>query len=186
MNTNIHGREEIVMNETANGQGNNPETRSRTIADNIRLQLEELRTMGLSNEEILSAIGLSDGSIRMRLTHKGLVSEDGIICIRLSPLERSVYKLFMQHPEGISLCDMWQHYDELIGYYSKESIEGHDRIVDTIDNLCDSRERAITQISRIKRKICEKLGPVTSASLIVKRSKGGNYRINGSFSPGKV
>lgn len=155
----------------------NLDAHSRAIANNIIQQLGDLRSQGLTKEEILYAIGLANEPIRLNLTHIGLESEDGSIRIHLAPLERALYKLFQNHPEGIIPTEIWQFYSEILEYYTCESIEEHDKIEETIDNLCESKEALTPIISRIKRKITETLGPVDSEAIIIWRFRDGRYQI---------
>lgn len=106
------------------------------------------------------------------------MSKDGSIRIHLNPMERSLYRLFLNHPEGIRICDMWQFYSEFLGYYCNESVEDKDRIIDTIDNLCEKKEAIFPIISRIKKKVTDSLGSEAAESVIIRRQKDGCYRIS--------
>ena len=156
------------------------DARSRASVANIKALLNDLRSRGYSNEAILQAVGLSKGPVRMVLCPTGLSSpNDASIRVRLNPIERTLYALFVSHPEGIDAKDLWSHYDELLSIYRSQSVEDPSRLEDAVDALCEGSRAAFhTNISRIKRKIVDTLGPEAGKDYIIYRHKDGLYRID--------
>ena len=156
------------------------DARSRASVANIKALINDLRSRGYSNEAILQAVGLSKGPVRMVLCPTGLSSpDDASIRVRLNPIERTLYALFVSHPEGIDTKDLWSHYDELLSIYRSQSVEDPSRLEDAVDALCEDSKAAFhTNISRIKRKIVDAIGPDDAKDYIIYRHGDGLYRID--------
>lgn len=156
------------------------DARSRASVENIKALLVDLRARGYSNETILQAVGLSNEPVRMVLCPTGLsCPDDASIKVRFNPIERTLYVFFLSHPQGIDVKDLWSHYDELLSIYRTQSGEAQSKIEDTIDALCeDSRASFHTNISRIKKKIVDVLGPDVGKNHIIYRHKDGLYKID--------
>lgn len=156
------------------------DARSRASVVNIKALLDDLRSRGYSNEAILQAVGLSKEPVRMVLCPTGLSCPDDVsISVRFNPVERTLYAFFVSHPEGIDAKDLWSHYDELLSIYRSQSVEDPSRFEDAIDALCEDSKAAFhTNISRIKRKIVDALGPDVGKNHIIYRHDDGLYRID--------
>lgn len=72
--------------------------------------------------------------------------------IKLSHLTKSIYLLFLNHPEGILLTDLNAHKKELLEYYKNISNRiDLDKMTESIDDLIDLSSNAIyVHLSRIK------------------------------------
>jgi len=99
--------------------------------------------------------------------------------IKLNPMQRALYILFMKHPEGIELTSIQDFREELEALYSRFSNVGDPkRIRESMDRLCDpSCEQINIQMSRIRRAFREALGEDMAAHYNIERSKAlGNYQ----------
>ena len=98
--------------------------------------------------------------------------------VTLNPMERTLYRLFLAHPEGISADDLILHWKELRDIYAKESCFDDPDIREAkLASLCGESKRVFySTVSRIKKKIIEKLGPWRSQLYIIKNVNG-IYRI---------
>ncbi|MBK7967344.1 MAG: hypothetical protein IPK10_20080 [Bacteroidetes bacterium] len=83
----------------------------------------------------------------------------GMLHIPLSPMERSVYLLFLNHPEGIRLADIDQHKDELRTLLYTLSNRGDRAVIERgLEELCYSGSNSLSEkISKIRRKFHELL-----------------------------
>lgn len=96
----------------------------------------------------------------------------------LNPMERTIYQLFINHPEGIRADALSLHWQELYRLYAHESVFDDKKLMlNTIENLCGkSKVVFYSNISRIKRKFTSVLGTRKASPYIIKRDKFGYYK----------
>lgn len=72
-------------------------------------------------------------------------------------MERTLYRFFLAHPEGISADDLVLHWQELCSIYAKESCFDDPEIREAkLESLCGESKRVFySTVSRIKTKIVE-------------------------------
>ena len=97
--------------------------------------------------------------------------------VSLNPMERTLYRLFLAHPEGISADALLLYWKELCDIYAKEScFDDPDLREAKLESLCGESKRVFySTVSRIKKKIVEKLDPWRARAYII-RNEGGVYR----------
>ncbi len=99
--------------------------------------------------------------------------------IKLDPLHRALYLLFLNHPEGIELQRISEHYEELFSWYKKTAThESLEILKERVMALCNPLENSVYEkISRINRVIKNLAG----------EENANNYIITGErFMPKKV
>ena len=98
--------------------------------------------------------------------------------VYLNPLERTLYRHFLDHPEGIPTGELPLHWKELCRLYEHESVYD-DKLLMTqkMEVLC-SKDKTMfyTTVSRIKKKFVAVLGTRTAAPYLIKRDKTGLYK----------
>ena len=110
---------------------------------------------------------------------RGNVSVPGeCAAVRLNPMEITIYRLFLAHPEGISACSLIDHWKELRTVYEHESKFDDKQLMNSvIDTLCaGSKAVFYSNVSRIKKKFVDVLGRRKASPYIIKREKDGLYR----------
>jgi len=149
----------------------------RTVKDLLR----DLRTRGL-DEDTIEALLRRDGPGRLVLDRRGLLRlpDYGDATIYLAPIERALYLLILKYDEGIPADDIWKYYDELCAIYRTQTVyDDPERIEAAVDTLCDDSRAALqTTVSRIKRKIVEKVGTLAAGRYAIVRGRDGAYRID--------
>ena len=97
----------------------------------------------------------------------------------LNPMERTLYRLFLSHPEGIIADSLPAYWQELSTIYEQESCFDDKPLRDTaLESLCsESKKVFYSTISRIKKKVVSALGARKAAPFIIQRGKDGRYRI---------
>ncbi len=92
--------------------------------------------------------------------HKLLLPEFGHIEIKLRPLEKALYYLFLDHPEGIFLSSLSDYRQDLYSIYSRLSNMGMlQEMKGRIDDMTNALNNSASEkISRIKRVFEEALG----------------------------
>jgi len=111
---------------------------------------------------------------------KIVLPEMGMLQINLSPTERAVYLLFLNHPEGIRLAEMGDYKAELRGILNQVSpSDSREMIEGQLEKLCEYNSNSLSEkMSRIKRKFDEKLGSAMSEHYYIKGPNGGLKKIH--------
>lgn len=153
------------------------DTRALVLA--VKDLLRDLRARGL-NDDVIDSLVKRDGPGRLCLERNGILSlPDYGVKIYLNPMERTLYTLMLRYEQGISPDDLWQYYDELCAIYRKQTVyDNPDQIEAAVDALCDDDRATLqTNVSRIKRKLVEKIGKIAAEQYAIVRGKDGVYRI---------
>lgn len=107
-----------------------------------------------------------------------LPDEGGSVSVRLNPIERTLLRLFIAHPEGIAADGLPQYWDELCKLYARESL--YDEPVlreEALESLCaESKTVFYSNVCRIKQKFVAALGTRKAARYIIRRCADGRYR----------
>ncbi len=98
----------------------------------------------------------------------------GNLQINLSPMERSIYLLFINHPEGIRLAEMSDHKEELKSILNIVSRNSDLAVINSgVDELCAYNSNSLSEkISRIRRKFRDLLGDEMAEHYIIKGPNG--------------
>lgn len=99
--------------------------------------------------------------------------------VYLNPMERTLYQLFINHPEGIRADALALHWQELYRLYAHESVFDDKKLMlSTVENLCGKSKIVFySNISRIKHKFITTIGARKAKSFIIIRHPDGRYRI---------
>ena len=97
--------------------------------------------------------------------------------VTLNPMERTLYRLVLAHPQGISADDLLLHWNELCDIYAKESCFDDPEIREAkLESLCGESKRVFySTVSRIKGKLVKTLDPWRAGAYIIK-NEGGVYK----------
>ena len=109
-----------------------------------------------------------------------IIPEMGMLKINLTPLERAVYLLFLNHAEGIRLSEMSQYKTELTDLVKRLSRSDNPTDISySIDALCLPDSNSLSEkLARIRNKFNKHLGEEMAAQYIVSGPNGGLKRIN--------
>lgn len=154
------------------------DTKSLVLA--VKDLIKDLRLRGLNDDQIDTLVR-KDGPGKIILERNGILSlpDYGNVKIYLNPMERTLYTLLLRYEDGIPADDIWKYYDELCTIYRKQTVyDDADHIEAAVDALCDDdRSTLQTNISRIKRKLIDKVGRIAADQYAIVRGKDGVYRI---------
>lgn len=105
--------------------------------------------------------------------------------VRLTPIESTLYRLFMAHPEGLLADDLVLLWNEICHIYSHESrFDDPDLREDVLVSLCAESKRVFyPNIARIKRKFVNALGARKARGYYIKRNSKGVYRTLATLMP---
>ena len=119
------------------------------IGGEIRSKIKELESRGLSSLVIRKLVGeVPDrpGRLFIDASNRIFLPDFNNMEIKLSPIQKTVYFLFLRHPEGIYFKDLADYKDELYEIYS--SISGRtdaDAMAQSIDRLTDPYDNSINE-----------------------------------------
>ena len=156
-----------------------------SIVAQIKTLLKQLRTKGATDKEIDTLLTEEEKPGRAYIDSKGMLvlPDAGGVQIKLTPMERTLYILFLRYPDGINADELWRYWDELCDIYGSQMVyDDKDLIEDAVEGICDEEKVTwYTNVSRIKRKITDKLGKRAAEQYIIKRETDGLYRIGASL-----
>ncbi len=133
--------------------------------------MESLRTRMLYAQNFRQLSPLS--KIRISSAKRIFLEDFSNIEIKLRPLEKALYFLFLDHPEGIFMSDLCNHRSELYEIYgSLANIGTREDVKMRIDDLTNVLSNSASEkISRIKRVFEESIGEELAKQYFI---KGGN------------
>ena len=152
-----------------------------SIVAQIRNLLGQLRTKGATEQDIDSLLSEQQPG-RAYINTQGMLvlPDEGGVQIRLTPMERTLYILFLRYPQGINADELWRYWDELCKIYGSQTVyDDINLIEDAVEGICDEEKVTwYTNVSRIKRKIIDRLGKRAAEQYIIRRSEDGLDRIS--------
>ena len=152
-----------------------------SIVVQIKTLLRQIRTKGVTDKEIDTLLAEDDKPGRAYVDSTGMLvlPDEGNTKIKLTPMERTLYILFLRYPEGINADELWRYWDELCDIYGSQTVyDVIDLIEDAVEGICDEEKVTwYTNVSRIKRKITDRLGKRVAEQYIIRRGNDGLYKI---------
>ena len=103
----------------------------------------------------------------------------GNLEIRMTPLEKTLYLLFMRHPEGIHLTSLVEHKTELQDIYANISSLGSlEEMRQSIDDMCNALHNSASEkLSKIKGHFEKALGKELAKHYYIQGKRGERKRI---------
>lgn len=124
-----------------------------TLLNSIKQDIETLRKFGISKKQIDDGMKVSGQLSQLVITddHRILLPFYELE-VAMSPLPKSLYILFLRHPEGINFKDMPDYFEELLEIYMEISPRANlEKIRNSIERLCNPLDNSINEkCSRIK------------------------------------
>lgn len=152
---------------------------TEAIVSEIKALLEDLRGRGITEDMIDSLVSEKKaGRVVMERGGLRFPDLDGAM-IRLNPMERTLYTLVMRYTDGVPSDELWRFYDELCGIYALQTVYDDPELIrNAIEAVCDEYKTTLyTNVSRIKKKLTDKLGKRVAEPYLITRDTAGKYRI---------
>ena len=150
------------------------------IFEQITNVFEELRKKLISVERFTARLG--PGKVLFRgLLREMILVDAGNYKVRLTPLEKTVYHLFIEHPDGIKANEIETYKDALTTLY-RTFFNGTNvaQFNNSINALCNYLDGSLQEkISRINHKLRATIGEKLSDYYVIKRDpRDEKYKIN--------
>lgn len=147
------------------------------IGKEIRELIGQLRTRGLSTMAIRKLIGDdsdSPGRLFIDRHHRIFLTDYGNKEIKLEPIQKVVFFLFLRHPDGIFFKELADYKDEMVAIYKEISgRDDPDAIEHTIDRLTDPFDNSINEkCARIKNAFVKEFREEVAKWYFIDGSKG--------------
>ena len=147
------------------------------IGNEIRERINLLRAKGLSSLAIKKLIGDDSdkpGKLLIDKNNRLILTDYGNKEIKLSPLHKTVFFLFLRHPEGIYFKDLGDYKEELESIYGEiTGREDKKAIADSIKKLTDPFDNSINEkCARIKNAFVSEFREEVAQWYFINGSKG--------------
>jgi len=142
---------------------------------------ERLKLKGITLAAVHELIDLNNPLSRMVITDDfRILLPDYHVEVKMKPISKAVFFLFLNHPEGIRLKELPDYYKELYNYYRQcQTRYAEPRMRVTITELCNSSNNKINEvISRINCAFRKEFDDHLAKNYYVSGNAGGLYGIS--------
>lgn len=148
--------------------------RSILLAE-VKEKVQMLKELGMSEAEIVSNFRTSQPLKKLIVSGSyRLFLGDERVEVRMEPLVRSVYLLFLMHPEGINFKDLLDYRKELTKIYDKVRPWGlTDRAIQSIEDVTNPLLNSINEkCTRIRKVFASMLDSSIAEQYYIKGKRG--------------
>lgn len=166
-----------------------PSSEGILLIDQIKSAIQNAKELGFY-ELVLKEIGellfKNEEEKRFRLSRLFMSNDYRIFLpdfnqleIEMTPLPKSLFILFLRHPEGISLKSLIDYKTELLEIYKLLSYrENQQDMIESINRMCNPLEGSINEkLSRVKEAFLKKMSMDTAKYYIIKGERGMDKKI---------
>ena len=148
----------------------------------VKKRIRILKKYGMSESEIVSHIHSEQPSLKKLVISRNYRILIGDECkdVHMEPLVKSVYLLFLKHPEGIKFKDLPDYRQELADIYNKVRPLGlTDRALQSIEDVTNPMLNSINEkCARIRRAFVSVLDKSIADHYIIKGPRGEAKKID--------
>ena len=140
------------------------------LIEEVREKICILRKMGVQVEELLRP-PVEPSRLMVTQDLKILLVDLDNQELKMPPIMKALYLLFLKHEEGIEFKRLSEYRDELLRIYKRFKIhtQAKKRIVRSIDDITDS---VCEKVAKIKKAILSKLDERTAQFYIIQGKQG--------------
>ena len=147
----------------------------KQLMEELKKKMRRLKEYGMSEKEIISSLHTNHPLPQLVITrnYKIFLSDERRE-VRLEPLIKSVYLLFLKHPEGIIFKDLPDYRKELALIYNKVRPWGlTDRALKSIEDVTNPMLNSINEkCARIRRTFVTMLDSSVAEQYYIKGARG--------------
>lgn len=157
------------------------------VVEKMQRCAHQLLEMGMNEDEIKENLFSSRQIRKMVITRSGDITlQEPMIGklvfgtrIRLSPLDKAIYLLFLRHPEGINFSYLPDYREELMGIYKRlMNYRSTASMQKSIEDVTDPTNNSINEkCARIRRVFIDTLGNYLASSYYITGNRGEKKRI---------
>ena len=133
----------------------------KKLIEDVKAKIQELREYGMSEKELTSLLETEQPLLKLTISRNyRLYLGEQRVEIRMEPLVKAVYLLFLRHPEGIIFKDLPDYRQELTKIYSDVRPWGlTDRALQSIEDVTNPMLNSINEkCARIKKTFLAVMG----------------------------
>jgi hypothetical protein len=140
--------------------------------------MESLRVKMLFSQNFKQNVPLSKLVIDSK--HRIFLPDFGNIEIKLRPLEKALYRLYLDHPEGIGLSFLCDYREQLNNIYKEiSSIGDLEEMKARIDDIVNvTKSSAVEKISKIKAAFVKAIGEELAKHYYIHGGNGEVKKVN--------
>lgn len=164
------------------GADANFDEESKKLMVEIRKKIDILRSKGIEETVIKNLFGAPD-----QLSHLHITSDNRIFLpdyhnmeIKMKPLPKAVFFLFLNHPEGIIFKDLPDYREELTAIYSRLSArEDNEAVLKSIEDVTDPMNNSINEkCARIREAFISQFDESLACNYFITGSRGNPKKIS--------
>ena len=147
----------------------------KQLMEELRHKMQRLKEYGMSEKEIISSLHTDQQLPQLIITRNyRIFLGDEHREVHLEPLVKSVYLLFLKHPEGIIFKDLPDYRKELALIYNKVRPWGlTDRTLKSIEDVTNPMLNSINEkCARIRRTFVTMLDSSVAEQYYIKGARG--------------
>ena len=150
------------------------------LISDIKEKVQKLRDYSMSEREIVSQLFSSQAMHQLFVSKDyRIFFGDGRKEVRMEPLVKAVYLLFLSHPEGIVFKELPGYREELTRIYDRVRPWGlTDRAIQSIEDVTNPLLNSINEkCARIRKTFSAMLGSSLAENYYIKGPRGGAKKI---------
>ena len=153
----------------------------RILVEEVKEKVQKLKDLGMSEEDIASIIHPKQPLVKLTVSrnYKLFLGEKHVE-VRMEPLVKAVYLLFLKHPEGIVFKNLPDYRQELTKIYSDVRPWGlTDKALQSIEDVTNPLLNSINEkCARIRKAFINLLNSKAAELYYIKGSRGDKKSIS--------
>ena len=151
------------------------------LINDIKEKVQMLKSYGMSEKEIMSSLQTCQPLKKLIVSRNyRIFLGDERVEVHMEPLVKSVYLLFLEHPEGINFKDMPDYREELARIYDRVRPWGlTDRAMQSIEDVTNPLLNSINEkCARIRKVFASMLDRSIAEEYYIKGKRGRAKKIS--------